>query len=648
MAGAGVSAVVGVLLVLVITRSDLGQSAAGSVFTTTSLFLVSVTVVQLGADVGIVRWLPRHFALGDDHNVNATLRSAFIPVLAVSLTVAVAVAVFAPQIASLFGDSADVISTQLRILAVFLPVAACYNLVLASTRAFMTMRPTVLIDALGRDPVQLALVFLASLLGLGSVGFVTAWAIPYPIAIAAAGAWLFHLRRKAHRRARQSGGRERSVDPGVMSAFWKFTAPRGVATIAQTLLKRSDIILVAALSSTAEAALYAAATRFVVFGQLAVQALQQALAPQMSATLARGERDKAQDIYRTTTAWAMVLAWPVYIVSAILAPWILMIFGPEYTEASTVVTILALAMLVATACGSVDTVLLMAGRSWLSLMNTGIALVVNLSLNFYLIPRIGIVGAAISWAIAIIVRNALPLAMINRMLGMSPFGSAAAWVAASSLLTIGLLPAVLRGAGASFTIVLAATLVGGAAYLVLLWIGRERIRLTAFRAALTRDRGGTRASRVLTAICLVPQTTRRLDVRSRRVPVDPTESQTRDHVDATSPHRRIEPVEPAPTSGSSGHLGATGARESRRLVQGCRQPGIGFLAYGPEQPVDLLLVPRDQCFVDDEGGTTGTERAEGNDVLHTPAGDRPFPWIFQGSQVVLGVLVEMVGQEVGP
>ncbi len=39
--------------------------------------------------------------------------------------------------------------------------------------------------------------------------------------------------------------------------------------------------------------------------------------------------------------------------------------------------------------------------------------------------------------------------MINRMLGMSPFGSAAAWVAASSIMCIGFVPTILRLRGRS-------------------------------------------------------------------------------------------------------------------------------------------------------------------------------------------------------
>ena len=49
--------------------------------------------------------------------------------------------------------------------------------------------------------------------------------------------------------------------------------------------------------------------------------------------------------------------------------------------------------------GPVDSVLLMAGHSWLSLRNSTVALVVNVGLNVLLIPLYGISGAAIAWAV---------------------------------------------------------------------------------------------------------------------------------------------------------------------------------------------------------------------------------------------------------
>jgi hypothetical protein len=72
------------------------------------------------------------------------------------------------------------------------------------------------------------------------------------------------------------------------------------------------------------------------------------------------------------------------------------------------------------------------------------------------------------------------------MLGMSPFGSASLWVATSSVVCLGLLPTILRLLDATFIAVLGALLLGGLVYLYFLWLGRDRIQLTAFRSIWRR------------------------------------------------------------------------------------------------------------------------------------------------------------------
>ncbi len=104
------------------------------------------------------------------------------------------------------------------------------------------------------------------------------------------------------------------------------------------------------------------------------------------------------------------------------------VFGEGYDVASDVVLILSLTMLLATACGPVDSVLLMAGHSWLSLRNSTVALAVNVGLNLVLIPLDGIRGAAIAWSVAIVVRNLLPLFQVRRHLAMWPLTRSSALV----------------------------------------------------------------------------------------------------------------------------------------------------------------------------------------------------------------------------
>src|SRR6185312_5907713 len=96
----------------------------------------------------------------------------------------------------------------------------------------------------------------------------------------------------------------------------------------------------------------------------------------------------------------MLLTWPIYLLFAVFSTDLLRIFGHRYTVGANVIIILSLTMLVATWCGAVDVVLGMAGRSVWTMNNAIAALVADLVLNIILIPRMGIVGAAIAWAVA--------------------------------------------------------------------------------------------------------------------------------------------------------------------------------------------------------------------------------------------------------
>ena len=480
--GAGAGALLGILLVATITNG-LGKGVAGLVFSVTSLFLIAASVVQLGADVGLVRWMPLRLATGEGRQVRPLLRTALLPALAASVALGGAGAWLAPNLAELMADGRDVetVRVLILILAPSLPVVALYHVVLAGTRGFRSMRPTVVVESLGRAALQVLAVAIAVLaLRTDAPGVVIAWSFPYLVALVVSGVWLGRLLRPVEKAVRAD-----PLPPRLAREFWHYTTPRAVASVLQAMLKRSDIILVAALRSPAEAALYTAATRFVVLGQLGVQAVQQALAPQLSALFARHEHEAAQQVYRVATAWSMALAWPLYIACAVLAPQLLRLFGPGYEQAAIVVVLLSSAMLAATAAGAVDTVLLMSGRSWLSLANTGSALAVNVVLNLLLIPPFGITGAAVSWAVAIVLRNLLPLLQIRRFLGMSPFGRGAGLVALAALGTMAVAPAVLVVLEVGTGWVVAALVVGGAAYAALLLRASEALHLPDLASALT-------------------------------------------------------------------------------------------------------------------------------------------------------------------
>ena len=451
--GAGFSAVFGVLLVVIVTNGY-SPTVAGTFFAATSAFLILEAVALLGTDTGLVRCLPVQLATGRAADLRRTLVVAAVPVLGLSLGVGgrpvrrgAGAGTSPGRSGCRLHDDGDAAGAR--------PGPARGHI--PRRRAGGDPRHGVhATDGRGREhrPVRVA--------GGRRPGDLPRrrWSPgARPGLVVALRAWSRGGRRGCAFWSREddSSGRPRPGPP-LAREFWAYTAPRAIARIIQAGLKRSDIVLVAALASPADAALYTAATRFVVLGQLFVQSVQQALSPHLSSLFARGEKPAANSVFQAATLWSMIAAWPLYLVTAGFASTLIGVFGDGYDAASDVVVILSLTMLLATACGPVDSVLLMAGRSWLSLRNSTVALAVNVGLNVVLIPVDGIRGAAVSWSVAIVVRNLLPLVQVRRHLGMWPVTRSAVPVALGAVACFGVVDIVAVAAG--FPLAVDAALLG--------------------------------------------------------------------------------------------------------------------------------------------------------------------------------------------
>ncbi len=219
--------------------------------------------------------------------------------------------------------------------------------------------------------------------------------------------------------------------------YWRFTVPRAVASVAQIGMARLDILLVAAIRGPTEAALYVVATRFVVVGQLASQALGLSTQPHVAGASARGDTTALDELYRLTTCWLVLLTWPAYLACAALAPQLLSLFGEGYSDGVGVVLVLTAAMLLATASGMVDVFVNMAGRSSWTMLTAFAGLVTMIVVDLLLIGPLGAMGAAIGWAAAIVARNGLGLIVLYTRVGIRPLRGPGLLAGAISLVSLG-------------------------------------------------------------------------------------------------------------------------------------------------------------------------------------------------------------------
>jgi O-antigen/teichoic acid export membrane protein len=487
LVGVVVNTVFNFLLVIVVTRG-LGGTATGIFFESIALFHIAATAAQWGADVGIVRAIPRYRALGRMADVQHSIRAALIPATLVGIAFSALLFALAGPLGRLLTNGAHGgdLTPAIRVLAPFLPISAAYTVSLAVTRGFGTMIPSTLIDRVGKAIAQPLFVFLIVLAGLSSTALSVAWATPLVLGLTAALVWSRLLLRRSLGEA--DDDRQPSIGRrAVFREFWLFTTPRGLASMFSVMILWLDTLLVGALKSSAEAGVYAAATRYLSLGQFIGVAIAQVVGPKLSEVLASNQHERARSVYATATWWLMALAWPLYLTMIVLAPTLLSVFGPGFERAQPVMVILGSSMLVATLVGPVDIVLLMAGKSSWNLLNTIAAVTANVVLNLLLIPRFGITGAAVAWSASIILNNLLPLLQTWRIAHLHPFGRGSVIVTASSVVCfggLGLVGRQLFGDGLAGPI--AAVLAAVPIYLAVLWRFREPLQLSVLREALRR------------------------------------------------------------------------------------------------------------------------------------------------------------------
>jgi len=518
LAGAAISAVAGVITTVLVTR-HFSRPVAGAFFTATSAFVIVRSMASVGANTGVTYFVARLRSLGEERRLPSIMRAAIIPVAVASVVAAAAMWVFAVPLANLLLSGRQAhgevtpaqVSDALRALAVVVPASALLTVFIGATRGYHDMRPTNVISQLGLAVGQIAGILVAVFLGSAAL-LAPLWAAPFvPLAIIA---WLWL--RRIQRKPRARGGLLAAVPPEIAAlmalatpslssnggprtkkragsrvsnrrlananprGFWAFSIPRGIANTAQNILARIDIVLVASIMGVAAAAVYTAATRFLAVGQLGGVAINNAAQPRFTELFTAGDRRGANDIYQATTAWLVLLLWPLFLLAIVYGPQVLLVFGRSYSAGTTVIVVLGFAALFSTACGQVDMVLITSGRSSWSLANGLLAVVVNVAVDLVLIPKYGILGAAIGWAVAMLLTNLMPLIQLGVVYRLHPLGRGTIIACLWTGLSFGIVPLVAREVLGSTPLALLAGLAAGCVLQVIgLWWFRGALRLSA-------------------------------------------------------------------------------------------------------------------------------------------------------------------------
>lgn len=186
-----------------------------------------------------------------------------------------------------------------------------------------------------------------------------------------------------------------------------FSLPQSLSKVLWQFNLWTDVLMLSWLSTAADVGIYRVALSIAMLGTLPVMALTTAMNPRAAALVQAGELARLDHLLKVATRTLLVLLAPCFLLLALLPELLLRVFDPVYERGAAALLALVAGQAIYVLTGPTGSLLAMGGYARVNLANNLGAVALNVALNLALIPRMGVLGAAlasltaqIAWALA--------------------------------------------------------------------------------------------------------------------------------------------------------------------------------------------------------------------------------------------------------
>jgi O-antigen/teichoic acid export membrane protein len=367
----------------------LGAAAGGLYFQAFAFLSLLGLVSSGGFTLTLTRYVAIHRADGDEGALRGTVRLGLITSTVIAVMLGVGLYIASTWLAeSLFHEAR--FAVLLRFSAAALPVTVFTDAALSATQGFKTMTPYALINLFFEPACRIILTAGALALGWGLSGAMVALLITNSTSACLASIALKRLM-----------GKPTTVPRYDIREIFAFSGLSWFSNLASNGLLWADTLILGIYGSPAQVGIYQVATRLTLLGTALINPVTTSFSPRIADLWRRKEYALLSRSYRLITSWVFRMSLPSFVVLLIFPRQLLAIFGPRFEVGVPVTVIMTVAWMFNALSGPCGYMLTMSGRPMSQMINNLLGLTLNLGLNVWLIPRHGVVGAAIAWAVTI-------------------------------------------------------------------------------------------------------------------------------------------------------------------------------------------------------------------------------------------------------
>lgn len=351
----------------------------------------------LGLDDAMVRYVAILSGRRDDVGLRGTLQIGLGVTSAAGVIMAAVLFLGAEPIAEGLFDEPR-LTDLLRLMALVVPFLTMSNVLTGTARGFKRMDYAALAENVVMSVVRMALLAVMALVGQLSI---VAAVLIFGISDVAASVTLIVLLNKRFP-LKEALGPDARRDTREVFAF---ALPLWLSGMLRKFRNNIQTLMLGALSAATGVGIFAVVARINLVGHVFMASMTVAVKPILAQLHDRRDRAGLAHVYRTATRWTLTINMPFFLVMVLYPSALLSVFGDAFTAGASALVILAFAELAGAATGICGPMIDMTGHTRVKLANSVLYTTLAIAGGVALIPRWGVVGAAVAALIAMATVN---------------------------------------------------------------------------------------------------------------------------------------------------------------------------------------------------------------------------------------------------
>ncbi|MDL1957448.1 MAG: flippase [Candidatus Desulfofervidus auxilii] len=399
--------IIGYAFTLIVTR-NLGASAWGIFALSFTMLQITSVIGKLGLGTALLKFIAQYNAQGKVKTAKYIYLKSIMVIVPLSLFLSVSLYYLSPLLAErVFAK--EHLAPYFKLMSFALIPFVLLSINSESLRAFKKIKEYTSLQNL--LPFLSAFIFFSISFYILNIKNIKVVIIAYILGICVSFFLSFLLLNKEF--SNKNGKSEQVSLKQTLSV----SLPMFLSSSLFMVMSWTDTIMLGMWRTEEEVGIYNVAVRLSMITSFTLGAINSIAAPKFAEFWGKKDLEGLKKVSQQSTKLIFWTSAPVLILYLIFPRWFLGLFGEEFRKGVLALVFLTIGQFVNASVGSVGYILQMTDKQKIFQNIILIAAILNIMLNLFLIPKFGIVGAAVASAIAFCFINIIPFFLIRYYYG---------------------------------------------------------------------------------------------------------------------------------------------------------------------------------------------------------------------------------------